>query len=105
MTEIELAWLAGLLEGEGCFSYRNDRNVPVVEIKMTDLDVINRVAELIGRTVWRVPAKQSGYQDQWRTKIQGDPARDLMRDLLPHMGERRSARITELLEKATGRGN
>lgn len=104
MTEIELAWLAGLLEGEGCFSFRNDRNLPVVEVKMTDLDVVNRVAMLMGRTVTPIPAKQDGWLPQYRARIQGDPARDLMRALLPHMGQRRAARIEELLEKATGRG-
>lgn len=98
MTEIELAWLAGLLEGEGCFSYRADRDCPVVEVKMVDLDVINRVGELFGRTVWMVPAQGENRQDQWRTKIQGEPARELMRRLLPLMGERRSARIRALLD-------
>jgi hypothetical protein len=97
MTDVELAWLAGLLEGEGCFSNRADRNCPVIEVKMTDLDVINRVAEMFGRTAWLIPAQRKGYQDQYRTKIQGEPARELMRKLLPMMGERRSARIQELL--------
>lgn len=97
MTEIELAWLAGLLEGEGCFSYRRDRDIPVVEVKMTDLDVINRVAMLVGRTVTPIPPASDRHQPQYRVRTQGDPARELMRALLPHMGRRRSARIEELL--------
>lgn len=97
MTEIELAWLAGLLEGEGCFSYRADRGVPTVEVKMVDLDVINRVAVLVRRKVTPIPARREGWQVQYRVKIHGEPARELMRALLPYMGERRTARITELL--------
>ena len=97
MTEIELSWLAGLLEGEGCFSHRKDRGVPVVEVKMTDLDVINRVAQLMGRTVTPIPAGREGYQPQYRARIQGEPARELMRLLKPYMGQRRAARIEELL--------
>ena len=97
MTDIELAWLAGLLEGEGCFSYRRDRDIPTVEVKMTDLDVINRVARLMGRTVTPIPAQREGYQPQYRARIQGEPARELMRRLQPHMGKRRAARIAELL--------
>jgi hypothetical protein len=103
MTEIELAWLAGLLEGEGCFSLRKDRNFPVIDVKMTDLDVINRVAMLMGRAVTPIPARVDGWQVQYRARLQGEPARELMRALLPHMGQRRAARIKELLETAVGR--
>lgn len=103
MTDLELAWLAGLLEGEGCFSYRKDRNIPTVEVKMCDLNVINRVAMLIGRKVTPIPPARDGYQPQYRARIQGEPARELMRELLPHMGQRRTARIKELLDTAVGR--
>lgn len=103
MTEIELAWLAGLLEGEGCFSVRKDRDTPTVEVKMTDLDVINRVAMLMGRTVTPVPPANDRCLPQYRARLQGEPARELMRALLPYMGQRRSARIKELLETAVGR--
>lgn len=97
MTEIELAWLAGLLEGEGCFSYRKDRDIPVLEVKMTDWDVMNRVALLFGRRVTPIPPGREGYQPQYRARVQGEPARELMRLLKPHMGQRRAARIEELL--------
>ena len=33
----EIEWLAGLLEGEGCFSF--DRR-PVIQVQMTDEDVV-----------------------------------------------------------------
>ena len=42
-------WLAGLLEGEGCFYFH--RHQALVQLKMTDLDVVQRVANLFGSPV------------------------------------------------------
>lgn len=56
MTEIETAWLAGLLEGEGYFGTINSwvsgrcYRYPRIGVNMTDRDVIDRVA-----TLWEAP--------------------------------------------------
>jgi hypothetical protein len=44
MTESDLAWLAGLLEGEGCFHFTR---TAYVVISMTDEDIIERAASLM----------------------------------------------------------
>lgn len=97
MTEIEAVWLAGLLEGEGYFGlYRGDR--PVVEVKMTDRDVVERVGALFGNpNVVFIPAANERCQPQYRARVRGAGAVEIMRRILPHMGQRRTARITELL--------
>jgi hypothetical protein len=50
MTEFELGWIVGLFEGEGCVYRRNRANAPhpVVEIAMTDEDVVRRAHEVAG---------------------------------------------------------
>jgi hypothetical protein len=50
MTEAEICWLAGLLEGEGTFLKASPSrpNSPTVSLEMTDEDVVARVAHLLG---------------------------------------------------------
>ncbi len=96
MSDLELAWLAGLLEGEGCFSLH--RRSPEIRLQMTDRDVVERVALLFGgRRVTAGKPRNWGKQTVFTTSTQGDSAVQIMRAIRPHMGERRGARIDELL--------
>lgn len=51
MNDLELAWVAGLLEGEGCFTVKGNagikRNI-AVRCQMTDKDVLDRLATFVG---------------------------------------------------------
>lgn len=103
MTEIEVAWLAGWLEGEGCFSPRDNRGYKTIDInaKSIDLDVLEHVFEITG--VGSVTGPQI-YPDRspifnWGVRTKSDVLA-LIDILLPHMHARRSARIKELLEWA-----
>jgi hypothetical protein len=44
----EIAGIAGLLEGEGCFS--EQKNVPRLTIAMIDLDVMERVRDILDKS-------------------------------------------------------
>src|SRR5712691_1669149 len=44
--EVEIAWAAGLFEGEGCFTQNRGR--PVARLTTTDVDIVVRFAEAIG---------------------------------------------------------
>lgn len=46
MTECEIWWLAGLLEGEGCFTHNS--YVPMIQVSMKDEDVIRHLHEITG---------------------------------------------------------
>ena len=106
MTTEELAWLAGLLEGEGCFdlrcaSRRKHLFYPRIRVYMNDRDIIERVAALIHRGVGssHTPSmKASGANRRYGTAVEGRHAVALMRALYPMLGERRRAKIDELLE-------
>jgi hypothetical protein len=108
-TAIEVAWLAGILEGEGSFMMIRNRpgggitryKYPVVTVNMTDRDVIERVANLFGCKTHKIsmPKPPPVRKQAWRAIITGSGAADWMRVLLPHMGERRSARIREVLQE------
>lgn len=48
----DIYWLAGLLEGEGCFTVRRYEGrqtggLPVINLWMTDLDVIKRASTIL----------------------------------------------------------
>jgi hypothetical protein len=90
-----VAWLAGLLEGEGSFMTGppSEPRSPVLVISMTDLDVIARVAAIFGVKVQRARQRDKRWKDAWAARVRGRGAVELMLVVRPHMGERRRAQI------------
>jgi hypothetical protein len=105
MTHIhDIIWLAGILEGEGSFNQDKRRNdfYSVIELSMTDKDIVERAAQImneLGGSSCKVNArkKREGWKQQWRVTLYGNSAETIMKAILPFMGERRSNRITQLL--------
>lgn len=100
-TVRDLAWLAGLLEGEGCFSLakgHGPRHKITIQLSMTDEDVVRHAAEIAGVGA-SVKCYQRGGKDVfvWIVGKQNDAAA-LMMTLCPLMGERRQAKIRECLK-------
>lgn len=98
MTQIEhadLMWLVGLAEGEASFDAQRGK-YPRIRIAMADRDVVGRAATLMGCRV-RLSLHPAPYKAMFHAEIQGERAADLMRQLLPHLGARRSAKVAEIL--------
>ena len=91
----DLLWLAGLCEGEATFDSQR-RKYPRIRVAMTDRDTVGRVATLLGTSI-RLTLKPKPNQAIWTAELQGERAAVIMRQLLPHMGARRSAKIAEIL--------
>src|SRR3990167_1236210 len=88
-------WLAGWLEGEGCFTLSS--GTLSIQACSTDLDVIERVAALLGTThVTKKKPTPLTRRQAYICRTFGDKAADTMRLILPYMGERRAGRIREL---------
>lgn len=101
MTDLEKTiWLAGLLEGEGCFTTTGAKKSYVaVYLVSTDKDVVETASEIMDCKVQTLKRISSvSRKPQYRAVVQGDKARKIMRNVLPFMGHRRTVRITELLE-------
>lgn len=113
MTEAECAWVAGLLEGEGCFTFGpegnrvNSKRIRQLRITcaMTDLDVIEKLHRIVGmgsvqpgsiRDKRRLHAKPIWI---WGASRRVDLVA-LLQAIRPHMGQRRGSRIDELLSYA-----
>ena len=95
MQTCDLYWIAGLLEGEGCFSI--SRNTPAIIVGMTDEDVVKSVCDTWGSTL-RGPKRMKGSRkDVWVTSIHGSNAVGWMQTLFKLLGRRRQTRIREIL--------
>jgi hypothetical protein len=96
-----LAWLAGLLEGEGTFSVLResaDIAYPQIKLEMCDEDTVARAAQLIGApSVTRREAKREGWNRTYVAVITGHAAAMWMRRLRDLMGDRRRAAIDTAL--------
>jgi hypothetical protein len=102
MTDIDAAWLAGLLEGEGYFQITKSRpNNPtqvLIRLSMTDKDVVEKAAKLLN-----VPINCKAQTTEKKTIYsislsRRDDVEKVLLQILPHMGSRRSGRINECLE-------
>lgn len=99
-TRAALAWLAGLLEGEGSFDAlrHRDHHYPRISVSMCDEDVIGRARAILGsRSVWRDEPRQDGWSAMFATALTGARAADAMNTLLPFMGRRRASEIASAL--------
>ena len=115
LGSLSLAWLAGLLEGEGSFQtysrvtkhvkkdgtlgvYRS--SYPRIQVQMTDKDVVEKVAALFNRACCG-PYKREGAKDVYAAQVNGKDALALMQQLLPLMGKRRSLKMREVIDAYT----
>ena len=116
MTEDqELAWLAGLLEGEGAFMIHwkvSSAGVRyptfAVACNLCDGDVLERVARVanVGTFSGPHPPQNPKHSPFWRWAVRKrKDVAALCAKLLPMMGTRRSAKIREILSlfEETGR--
>src|ERR1051325_242005 len=101
MNTHEIAWLAGLFEGEGCVSFTG-KNCVQVSINMTDKDIIERAYKLFGEkgSFRYYKSKNPNHKDTWNWAVsERDQAIELITLLLPWMGERRSSKMKAALAR------
>ncbi|UDL14635.1 LAGLIDADG endonuclease [Arthrobacter phage KeAlii] len=91
----DLLWLAGLLEGEGTFDAHRGK-YPRIRLAMTDRDIVGRAASLMDAKI-RLSLHTAPAKPTWHTEISGQRAAEIMSQILPFMGTRRSGKIAEVL--------
>lgn len=102
MKPEEAAWVAGLLEGEGSFELTdsaNRRRLGVV-CAMSDRDVVERLLTVVGagRIYVRTPQPPRGNKTMYAWTLTNRPeVAQLISEIRPFMGERRSAKIDAML--------
>lgn len=104
-TVEQVAWAAGLFEGEGCISfYQRDygsKVQPQMRLGMTDRDVVERFAAIMGcGAIGMVKPGTGGSKAVFEWRIyEAEKVRELIALLLPFLGERRRARANEVIAK------
>ena len=78
------------------------RGTPVVKLSMTDADIIQRAAALMG-THCHPLKKLENRKQAYVANVCGDRAINVMRSILPHMGVSRSEKIREVLISVANR--
>lgn len=99
MTNEEIAWCAGLFEGEGSFATMGKTGAQLV-LGMTDADVVERFARLVGCGNIYVD-KSKKYRKpfyRWVVTKRGDVERVTLL-LLPWLGDRRAGKAVDVLER------
>lgn len=94
----EIAWAAGLFEGEGCITRKTNSKTMVLKLLMTDRDVVERLLSIAGAgsfyVVQRPPPLLQAYQ--WQC-AEADKVEELLLLWMPWLGSRRRARAEEAL--------
>ena len=91
---VTIAWLAGILEGEGTFGHYSSTRI---KVKMGDRDIIERVAKLWGTEVKVREDKRPNANTMYETSVYGPTAIEWMKRVYLLMGIRRKAKIMEIL--------
>lgn len=97
-NEIDIAWAAGLFEGEGCFVFTYGKPKSA-QIQMTDLDVLEKIHRLFGGTLNSSGKRQEHWKECWRWSVFSNDAKSFIEKILPYMMERRRGRAEEWLAK------
>jgi hypothetical protein len=92
----DIYWLAGLVEGEGCFS--NGSGTPSLVIQMTDEDVIEKVASMFKKKHTEQPQRNVNWKKVHTIGVYGSDAIQWMFTLYSLMGRRRKEKIKEIVE-------
>lgn len=98
----DIAWVAGLLEGEGCFSRRKGQkgnyHSPTIQLCMTDKDTVIRFAKITGAyKVILQKHRTKANKKVFRCVIYGSRAVQWMQTIYPLMGSRRKQKLRECL--------
>jgi hypothetical protein len=96
--DCQLAWLAGLFEGEGYLGLSHEGR-PQIQLGMTDEDVVNRACKIAGVGYVKVrPRLTKGGKQMWYWTVgRCEEAAQIIELMLPFLGERRSKRAKEVL--------
>ncbi|WP_285558995.1 LAGLIDADG family homing endonuclease [Actinoplanes regularis] len=94
LLEHQRGWIAGLCEGEGTFTFRENR--PIIRLQMTDEDTIRRLSSWTGiGNIGRHLPRNIKHKTSWHWSVcTKDHWEWLVTQISPLLGERRRAAIS-----------
>ena len=106
IAELDLAWAAGFLEGEGSFMLWQGR--PRLKVSQVDREPLERLKRLFDGTICedggpRRKQDNPRRQTMWYWSLTGERARAVMLAVQPFMSDRRKAQIAHALSAQPNR--
>jgi hypothetical protein len=102
MKAEDVAWFAGLFEGEGSLCRSTGRNCWRMSLRMTDEDVVRRIHSLFGGAVYddrRDVITNGKHKRAWQWQVcKQEEINKIVLSIRPHMGQRRGAKMDEFLK-------
>lgn len=102
MHSHDIAWAAGLFEGEGCITTAG--NGWQLQLRMTDSDVVKRFIDVVQygnfrREAWFDKGKRPGSKPVYGWRIgKSSEVRRILDMFLPYFGERRAYKALNALD-------
>lgn len=103
----QVAWAAGVIEGEGCFALVKNYKARLgktakITVQMNDLDIIERLQSIFeaGRIYYRPPRKTSKESWVWTVYKAADVLK-IIKEVQPWLGSRRNNKAKELVDWIT----
>ena len=97
LNEANWAWIAGIFEGEGCFSFTN--SWPVMQIQMADKDVMEKISLFLEVPLKGPHYKKGGTKPTYQIALRKTKKLEFISDkIYEYMGERRKKSIDEWRE-------
>lgn len=96
MKLTDIYYVAGILEGEGCFNYYN---APRIFLKMTDRDVVEKIRSIMNINIYIGEKNKNGWKTAYILAVNSHHAIGWMMTLFPLMSIRRREQIREVLFK------
>jgi hypothetical protein len=95
--QLEIAWAAGLFEGEGTI-YRRSRGGAKLRLSMTDEEVVRKFADVFGIGVYRRCLAEGPNRAQWEAATELRAKIDEIVSLVgPFLSARRRAQVEQVL--------
>lgn len=94
VTELDVAWAAGVYEGEGSYDGGNT----TLHVDQKDPWLVFRLRDLFGGSYFQyaIRSKTKKYP-QWRWQICGERARIFLRSIFPYLSPRRKEQVWRYL--------
>ena len=100
IDENEVAWAAGLYEGEGTLYWANNKHCYCLRVKMTDPDVVNHFGAMWDLKVYGpYTHKNNPEYKPWTQTETSNPDKifAIVCDMYPYLGERRREKCDEFI--------
>lgn len=97
---VDIYWVAGILEGEAHFGVTNAGTHPMIQLIMTDYDIVARIRDLIDKTavIRRFEDRRKpSYKDVYRVGFHGHQARGWLMTIYPLLSQRRRQIVRDLI--------